>query len=70
MKEALVDVTADAVATMAVAIAVAAEMDGDYLAEITIIPAAASCGSSSSCPSAETADGDAAIAVAAMTTAA
>lgn len=70
MKEALVDVTTDAVATMAVAIAAVVEMDGDYLAEITIIPAAASFGSSSSCPSVATVDGDAAIAAAAMTTAA
>lgn len=66
MKEALVDVTADADVT----IAVVAEMDGDYPVETTIIPAAVSCGSSSSCPSAATADGDVEIAVVAMTTAA
>lgn len=70
MKEALVDVTADADVTMAVAIAAVVEMDGDYPVETTIIPAAVSCGSSSSCPSAATVDGDAAIAAAAMTTAA
>lgn len=65
MKEVLVAATADVAAT----IAVAAEMAGDYPAQ-TITPAAASCGSSSSYPSAATADGDAEIITAATTTAA
>lgn len=60
----------DADAIITVAIAAAAEMDGDYPAETTIIPAAVSCGSSFSYPSVATADGDVEIAVVAMTTAA